>query len=343
MENSSRRVLVVEDSEPFRKFISSTLGKRSELRIVGEVTDGLEAVQQAEKSHPDLILLDIGLPMLNGIEAARRIRTFSPDSKILFVSQEFSADVVHGALGTGAHGYVVKTDAGRELLKAVDAVLRGERFVGPRFSGSDFSEPSHVGPSEDLRSHNVGTPLQQTMEIVRRHEVGFYSDDTNLLDDLTQFIGAALRTGNAAIVIATEPHRNILLPTLQAQGLDIGGAIEQGKYISLDAAQTLLTFMVNDLPDPVQFSKLFWNLIAKTAQAAKEGRARVSVFGECAHLLWAQGKAEAAIQIEKLGNQLAEKYNVDILCGYCLRDLREVVDNQVFQTIRAEHSRVYTR
>jgi len=120
---------VVEDSDVFRKFICSTLGKRADLEIIGEVSDGLEAVEKVEELRPDLIVLDIGLPSLNGIETARRIRKLSPESKILFMSQESSADVVQEALGTGAHGYVVKSDAGSELLPAVKAVLEGKRFI----------------------------------------------------------------------------------------------------------------------------------------------------------------------------------------------------------------------
>jgi DNA-binding NarL/FixJ family response regulator len=120
---------VVEDSESFRKFICSTLGKRPELQIVGEVIDGLEAVQRAEQLQPDLIVLDIGLPSLNGIEAARRIRKVCPESKILFLSQEFSPDVMQEALNLGALGYVIKARAGTELLAAVDAVRQGRKFV----------------------------------------------------------------------------------------------------------------------------------------------------------------------------------------------------------------------
>ncbi|MGB6676926.1 MAG: response regulator transcription factor [Terriglobales bacterium] len=153
MQTASIRVLVVEDSEPFRKFVCSTVGKRSELQIVGEVSDGLEAVKKAEELQPDLILLDIGLPTLGGIEAARRIREFSPESRILFVSQETSADVVQGAFAEGAKGYVVKTDARRELLTAVDAVLRGELFVSDRFSGRDFLGDSvDAVASEEFRT-----------------------------------------------------------------------------------------------------------------------------------------------------------------------------------------------
>jgi len=109
-----------------------------ELQIAGEVADGLQAVRKADELQPDLIVLDIGLPSLNGIEAARRIRKSSPDSKILFVSQESSADVVREALGTGARGYILKTDAGRDLVKGVNAVLRCEQYVGRRFSSNDF-------------------------------------------------------------------------------------------------------------------------------------------------------------------------------------------------------------
>ena len=98
-----------------------------------KVSDGLQAVRRAEELQPDLIVLDIGLPSLNGIEAARRIQKLSPKSKILFVSQESSVDVVREALGTGASGYVVKTDAGRELLEGVRAALRDELFVGRDF------------------------------------------------------------------------------------------------------------------------------------------------------------------------------------------------------------------
>jgi DNA-binding NarL/FixJ family response regulator len=142
---SSIRVLVVDDSEPFRAFLSSYMQKTSGGYVCGEALDGLEAVQKAEELQPDLILLDIDLPKLNGIEVARQIGKVSPGSKIIFVSLESSADAVQVALGTGARGYVVKADAGRELLEGVNAVLRGERFVGRRFSANGFDGTSHAG------------------------------------------------------------------------------------------------------------------------------------------------------------------------------------------------------
>ena len=123
------KVLVVDDFEPWFSLICSMLQKLPEVQIVGEVSDGLEAVQKAVKLQPDLILLDVGLPGINGIEVARRIHQFSPTTTILFVSEDRSPEVAEAALGTGARGFVVKSDAGKELLPAVEAVLRGERFI----------------------------------------------------------------------------------------------------------------------------------------------------------------------------------------------------------------------
>jgi DNA-binding NarL/FixJ family response regulator len=142
------RVLVVDDYEPFRRFVCSTLRKRPEFQVVGEASDGLEAVHKSEELQPDLIVLDLGLPNLNGIEAARRIRQLSPGSKILFLSQESSTDVVREALSSGALGYLVKTQAGSELLPAVDAVLQGREFLGSGFSDNHFARVTDTQPSD---------------------------------------------------------------------------------------------------------------------------------------------------------------------------------------------------
>jgi DNA-binding NarL/FixJ family response regulator len=123
------RVLLVDDHEPFRRFVREALSVRPDIQIAGEVIDGLEAVRKAQELEPALIVLDIGLPGLNGIEAARRIRRLSPQSKILFLSQESSAEIVQECLSLGALGFVTKTSAARDLLVAVDAVLRNQQFV----------------------------------------------------------------------------------------------------------------------------------------------------------------------------------------------------------------------
>ena len=137
---SSVRVLLVENFEPFRRFIRSMLQKRPEFQVICEVSDGLEAVQKAHELKPDLILLDIGLPNLDGLEAANRIRQVAPGAKIIFLTQNSDKDVVRAALSTGAQGYILKTDVGSELLTAVAGVLGGDDFVSSGIKGSDSGE-----------------------------------------------------------------------------------------------------------------------------------------------------------------------------------------------------------
>ena len=123
------RILVVDDFEPFRRSVCTTLRARPRWEVIAEASDGLEAVQKIEELKPDLILLDIGLPSLNGIEVAERISTLVPDAKIIFVTQNSTAEVVAAALSNGAKAYVLKVNANRELLPAMEAVLEGQRFV----------------------------------------------------------------------------------------------------------------------------------------------------------------------------------------------------------------------
>jgi DNA-binding NarL/FixJ family response regulator len=341
LESSTFRVLVVDDYERWRAFVTSTLNSQPKLRIIGEAKDGLEAVQMAQQLQPDLILLDIGMPTLNGIEAARRIREVSPKSKILFVSENRSRDIAEEALRTGASGYVVKAAASSELLPAVEAVLQGKRFVSASLTGAALGDLENERTPDDSGGDKVNarTP-RQAGETAPNHEVGFYSDESSLLENVTQFIGAALDLGHAAIVVATKSHRDSLLSRLEVRGLDIGAAIKQGRLVALDATDVLSAFLLNGMPDPALFMEAFGNLIAKVVKAAKVEHPRVVIFGECVHLLWAEGNPEAAIAAEKLGNQLITVYGVDILCGYAVG--QSGLDDHIFQRICAEHSAVYS-
>ncbi len=123
------RILVVDDHPLTRRTVSSLLKLRPDFHIVGEATDGFEAVGQAERLQPDIIILDISLPGLNGIDATRQISRVSPNSRVLFLSHYAGPRMIHEALRVGAIGYVAKTDAGGELLKAIGAVAEDEPFV----------------------------------------------------------------------------------------------------------------------------------------------------------------------------------------------------------------------
>jgi DNA-binding NarL/FixJ family response regulator len=336
----SVRVLLAEDFEPFRRFISSTLSKGRATQIICEVSDGLVAVEKAEELKPDLILLDIGLPTLNGIEVARRIRTSVPQSKIVFVSQESSADVAQEAFSLGALGYVVKTRAGSELLAAVEAVRQGRKFISGGLSGRHFTESIDAQIPDPLCHKGTLSSLATKKGTAHRHEVTFYSDDASFLVGFARFIEGAMEAGNPVIVVTTESHRGGLFQKLQAHGVDRAAAIEQGRYIPLDVAETLSTFMVNNLPDQGRFLKVARDLLAAAAKGAKGEHSRVAACGECAPSLWAQGKADAAIELEHLWDEIAKTCDVDILCGYVLNDFQREREGHVYKRICAEHSAV---
>ena len=139
------RTLIVDNFEDFRRYLSSILKRKTQCEVVGQASDGLEAFAKAEELQQDLILLDLGLPTLNGMEAARRIRELSPNSKILFLSQDSSAEIVQEALRLGAQGYLLKSEA-TELPLAVDAISQGTWFVSRRLQRD--------------QSHNASPPVR---------------------------------------------------------------------------------------------------------------------------------------------------------------------------------------
>lgn len=289
------RILLVDDYEKWRRQVGLLLQVRPDIQVMSEAADGWEAVQRAEELKPDLVLLDIGLPRINGIEVARRIRQLSCNSRIIFLSQDHSPDTVQTALSTGACGYVYKADAGCELLPAIEAVVRGERFL-----------------SSSLEKRKSGREAQDRP----RHVIVRCSDDKCLLDAFTRTVTSALNAGNAAIVLATGPHREGLLHGLEEQGVDIGRAIQEGTYIAVDVAESVSAIMVNDLPDRVRFYTGISGLIGAATKAAKSRPPRVVVCGEGVALLQAEGKADAAIRLGQLCHELANTHEVDVLCAY---------------------------
>jgi two-component system response regulator NreC len=144
---SATRILVVEDHAVVRRVICSLLSNDPFMNVIWETTDGEQAVQKAEELQPDIVLLDISLPGINGLEAGRRIRRVSPHSHIIFLSQHDSLQMVRDAMKVGGRGYVAKIDAGSELLKAIRSVCNGERFVSRRIASQGWSEEVYSNTS----------------------------------------------------------------------------------------------------------------------------------------------------------------------------------------------------
>jgi DNA-binding NarL/FixJ family response regulator len=321
----SIRVLVVDDHDSWRRYVSAAL-RTLQYEVIGEAVDGLEAVQKAETLRPDLTVLDVGLPTLNGIQVARRILTHAPAAKILFVSGHRSHDIAEAALATGAGGYVLKADAGLELAPAIEAIMQGRQYISAAVADSRFARVT-------------GEHVSQT---TRHHEVEFCSDEAALLNSFAVFTADALRAGSAAIVVSTSAQRDALQQKLQASGLNLDLAIEEGRYLSLDAADTLSTIMVNGWPDEIRFRAAATTLFETAARASKRASPRVAACGDCAPSLWREGNAAAALRLEQLWDEFASAHDVAILCGYSWTAALHG-ESRMFQQICAAHSAVHSR
>jgi signal transduction histidine kinase len=171
------------------------------------------------------------------------------------------------------------------------------------------------------------------------HTVQFYGDDSSLVDEVSGFIGAELVAGDAAVVIATKAHRDGIAQRLQSCGFDTATAIEQGRYIALDAAETLARFMRDGWPDAELFTDVIGSVLGQAAAAGGKTRP-IAAFGEMVALLWADGSGEAAVRLEQLWNDIARTYQLSLRCAYPMSTFNREDHGNPFLQICAEHSHV---
>jgi PAS domain S-box-containing protein len=188
----------------------------------------------------------------------------------------------------------------------------------------------------DLRSQTV--PLGDDLDSIG-HDVQFYTDDKFLLDHLSRVVGSALGAGDIAVVIATETHKAALAKRLEQRGLDVGLAITQGRYVALDALETLNKFMVNDWPDSAWFTEVLGRVF-DDAKAAVKGEPRIVAFGEMVALLCADGKSQAAVRVEQLWNEFSKTRAFYLHCAYPMGLFPQAADGTLVQSICDQHQHV---
>lgn len=318
LHGQSNTVLLTDDYEPWRRFVRGELRNHPRWRAIGEAANGLEGVRLARALQPDLILLDIGLPDIDGIEAARRIRDDRPSARILFLTEQHAPDIAAAAFAAGAGGYVLKSDAGTDLLFAMEAVVNGGRFVAAKLAD------------------RLVLPPQE-----HHHDAAFHAEEASLLDQYQRFAETVLARGSALIFVSSESRRRELQQRLGARGFAIDRLMAEGRCVLLDVEDVLARFTVNGAIDAAAFRAAALPLVV-AAQAKSRGR--VAAAGDAAPRLFSRGRVDEAIRLEQLWDALGRELQFEILCGYSADVPRLTgIDYAHFQSICSAHSLVHVR
>src|SRR5439155_795899 len=172
------------------------------------------------------------------------------------------------------------------------------------------------------------------------HVVQLYTDDGFLIDVLSRFIGGALAVGDAAVVLATASHRGEVERRLSARGLDIAKASLQGRYVAVDAKETLTRLMVDGSVDETRFNDIIGGVLKRARTAIHGKDCRIAVFGELVALLWAEGRPQEAIRVEELWNDLANTHSFSLLCAYPITGFNNERHIEPFLKMCGQHSGV---
>ena len=318
MTGSPLEVVVIDDHHAWRQQVTAMVEKSGAWRVTGEAADGGEGCALVASLQPDLILLDIELPTMSGIETATRILAANPSARILFLSGHSSWDVIEAALLTGARGYVLKNFAGTDLLPAMAAVAAGRRFLSGAAGGRPFN-------ADEDRHH------------AHLHDAGFYSSDAALIDEYEAFAADGLLAGKVVVSLLGAERRQALFERLTARGFDMTRALAEDRYIALDVDAVQTPLMIDGLPD----ESLFWNMVIavmmRAARASRSNAPAIAGFGDGAQTLWRNGMPAAAVLIEQMWNDVSKTLNVDVLCGYSLPSV-DAEDHEMRELIGAAHS-----
>src|ERR1700722_1632704 len=222
------RVLIADDHEVVRKGVRSLLRTQQSIDICGEAVDGRDAVEKARLLHPDLVLMDISIPNLNGFEATRQILSAIPQTQIVILSEHETAQMVQQALYAGAHGYVVKSSISKNLFTALEKVGRHEIFLDPGISGSrDYQ----IDVRETVQANAAFERRTRLAAIVDSSDDAIISEDLNGL--ITSWNASAERifsfTAEEAI---GQPSTIIIPPELHDEEAEILGRIKSGERVS---------------------------------------------------------------------------------------------------------------
>jgi CheY-like chemotaxis protein len=297
--NAKPRVILADDNPAILERAAAILS--SHFDIAKTVADGRPAVNAALELNPDAVVLDVAMPVLDGISAALELKARGVQSKIVFLSMHGEEDYIAAALAAGAYAYVIKARMASDLRAAVDYALQGRMFVS-KVNRGDRSTSSVR--SEIPRWWKFGNSA---------HALESYRDDNLLVGELSEIALGALNAGDGVILLATQPHLAGIRECLQSRGVNLASMIRENRYIATEVDETLTTFSENG---KLNLQKLV-SVLRSTVQAALRPEPfRLFAYGEMAPILYSRGLVDDALRLEQAWSDVIRTDSTFLLCGY---------------------------
>ncbi len=318
----SVEVLIVDDQARFRHMVRSLIESQQKYHVCGEASDGIEAIKKVSQLHPDLILMDINMPRMGGLEATRIIRRESPNCSVVIVTQNDATVAREQARSVDASGFVTKSGLARDLIPEMGRVaMENNSILGETKNGADQGEPwcgllAAAAP--------------------RDHIVQLYQDQQFLNRAVCRFAAAAIANGEGVILVPTVAHWDAFRPRLESEGVDVKAAEKRGQLTIVDADNLLPTFMRDGMPDSPVFLGLAANVVS---QARGDGRyPKVRWWGEMVNLLWERGDVAASMNLEDLFDKLAHEQDIAIFCSFLMDNFNGDVHARMLPRLSENHS-----
>lgn len=331
-------VLIADDHDRFRRAIRTVIESEVAYRVCGEARDGIEAVEKIRQLHPDIVLMDIDMPRMDGLQATEIIRREVPDCKVIIVTQNEATIAREQARIVDAKAFVTKSGLTRDLLPTMGRVAmennsrlaarKSERQVNP---GRDAARAHGVTASE-------GEPWFGLLGSAapRDHIVQLYQDQQFLNRAVCRFAAAAITNGEGVILVPTVAHWDAFRPRLESEGVDVKAAEKRGQLTIVDADNLLPTFMRDGMPDSPVFLGLAQNVIS---EARGDGRyEKVRWWGEMVNILWERGEVAASMQLEDQFDQLAHEQDIAIFCSFLMDNFDGDVHARMLPRLGENHS-----
>jgi DNA-binding NarL/FixJ family response regulator len=316
-------ILIVDDHEMFRGKVRSLIESQPHYRVCGEAGDGIEAIEKARQLRPDIVLMDINMPRMNGLEATRIIRREVPLCRVIIVSQNDAAIAREQARRAGAKGAVTKSDLIRDLLPTIDGVA--------------MENNNSLDQTKTATAHG-GEPWCGLLNSAapRDHIVQLYQDQQFLNRAVCRFAAAAIANGEGVILVPTVAHWDAFRPRLEAEGVDVKAAEKRGQLTVVDADNLLPTFMRGGMPDSPVFMGLAASVISEARGVGRYPKVRW--WGEMVNILWERGEVAASMQLEDQFDQLAHEQDIAIFCSFLMDNFNGDVHARMLPRLGENHS-----